>query len=354
MRMSFRALIICALIQLLSAYIPGPGFAQSQDTEGKVKPIRIRENPPAPVNTFGLPEDDPVDPTASPNPFIPMLILDENSREIVNAIPIMEDMEVSFAASSDIFAEQPPEQMNQRVYEGATWVKSPTVMWTINEVKTGKSQLAHTKTFQFHEKFKDPGEYLIACYAYRDFTYRNKGNTFRLTAISSRGIACFVADATPPELTLMMTEYLTGKRSTIKLTEFPADQPFGQKTWEMTYDGFHFDLSGAERKTGSVRGPLQSQNLVDLNEQKNIPRLVLKKGITYLINVEVKDNFKVAKKEWNILNQNRKSILGGINVQKFQLPDDGIYLGKNTLELFVEDKGGNRNELKLPIQIVPR
>lgn len=342
-------------VLLVLALVIVPLMAHAQTTEKKgAKPVAINDPIPQPVKDFALEDANPSDPSASPNPRIDMVILDGTGAEVVNAIPLIEDGQTDFFASSEIFGANPPSTMDGVAFANARWLKQATVMWTIDEVRRGKSSLGKSTSAQFRSGFKDPGEYLLSCFAFRDFAFDNKGQEARLTAISSKGIACFVADATPPSFELKFTEYKTAKRSTMTWMEIPPDMPVGSKTWEIFYDGVHFGKEVEERKTGRLRGDLDRQTKVDLVPQKNVPRLTVKKGMTYLLNVEAKDNFQVGKKEWMLMNAQKRNVLEGLNVQKFQLAEDASFVGEHILVVYLQDRGGNDVEVRIPVRIIPK
>jgi|GEM_PF-3844834 len=150
----------------------------------------------------------------------------------------------------------------------------------------------------------------------------------------------------------MITEYGTMKRTTIALKENPVNGPPGSKTYELTWNGIHFDLGGEERKSGSHQGLMPLRNDVDLGETK-FPSLVLKKNVTYLLDIEGINNFQIGTRDWNFLDPAGKKLLES-NIQKFSFPPDKTFLGRHNLVVRVSDVAGNYNELKIPLRIIPK
>jgi len=205
MSLSLKWFAFSCLFVIVFLVVPGQAqdsqFPKNSGNEEYAQPINIPQVEPKPVKDFAPPEEKftkSTDPSASPNPLIPMTILDAGNAIVNERIPLMEDTETDFSATSEIFSETPAASMGGGIYKNARWIKHPSFFWTINEVKTGTSLIGDSTTGKYKAGFKNPGEFLISCFCDRDFSFTYGEKETTLTALSSRGIGCFVADATPP------------------------------------------------------------------------------------------------------------------------------------------------------------
>ncbi|MFZ2960233.1 MAG: hypothetical protein WA705_25405 [Candidatus Ozemobacteraceae bacterium] len=365
---SFRLiLLLLAVLGMFFACSIGAVIAQkpaqgagNESTDKSAPALNIPDFPLQDADEFAPPPPDQLRPSStqdvsvSPNPILPMRLIDAGGRLIPEMIPLMEDTETNFIASSEILDEDFSSILAEKGYYSGRWLGPGSAMWTINEVKNGASEIGDSISGEYKAGFKKPGEYLISCFIDRDFLFSSaESKENRVTALSSRGIGCFVADATPPDMTIMITEYQTMKRTVFTLKETPPDSPPGSKTWKFSWDGINLNLQSEERKAGSIQGPLPLHNQINLVENKEFPCLVLKKGITYLLNVEATDNYKVENRAWSLVDETGQSIMEA-NSQRLLLPVDKAFLGIHRFTVRATDKAGNFNEVLIPVRLVPK
>jgi hypothetical protein len=348
-----RSFCAKAILVIAAVFIIFPALANDNKPRG-ARPIKI--NPPVAksVDDYSLEDNTPTDVTASPNPRIIMTLLGANGEPINQAIPLMEDSDTNIVADSEILGEQPPEIMDGMTFKNARWVGPPTIMWTIDDTRRKRTTLGNSKTYQFKAGFNYPGSYFLSCFIFRPFVYIQGDQERRLSAISSKGIACFVADCTPPSFQFKLTEYETNETTLVTCKETPVDQPFGSKTWEMYYSGIHFSPKANEKISGLLAGDLDRQTKIDLCVQKDPPTISIKKGKTYIIEVEAKDNYGVNQKEWSLMNPAKRNVLNGYNATSFTFPEEENFEGDHVLQLYFRDHGGNDLELKLPVKIIEK
>ena len=345
-------LVLSGLLLANPGRLPAQAADQDGEQAAKVMPLEIPDAVEKPVFDYA-PEEEGATQTwpASPNPTMPMSFT-AGDKELGERIFLLEDTGTTVTVNSDILGNAPPEGLGGGIYKDAAWAGNTAFMWTVNEVNTGKSMVADSLTQEFKTGFKNPGEYLLSCFADREFTWGEGKNG--ATALSSRGIGCFVADVTPPDFTLMITEYGTTKRTRFTLKEAPADLPPASKTYELSYDGVHFQLSDEERFSGAFTGSLPLQNVIDLQERKDqFKPLILKKGVTYLLNLEAKDNYQVKTRTWSFVDLAGRALLED-DIQRFTFPPEKNYVGTQRLIIKVSDPAGNLNEVTIPLRIVPK
>lgn len=329
-----------------------PLLAQDGAAGGAAAPLEIPDPAPTPVHQYAPagPAEGGEPAAAWANPTLDMAIVDVDLNKINQQIPLTEDIETEFTAISSIYGAGFDCLAQQ--FPGGAWLKNPNTVWLIHNVQAGSSQIADANGAVFKAAFKNPGEYLVSCFADRDFNFPASDQLRMLTALSSRGIGCFVADVTPPEFSLELVDADGAQKTTLAVAEHPRDLPPGKKKWALKWEGAHFDPTGRQVKRGDATGDLPRVCEIDLREL-NCPDLALKKDTAYQLKIEAKDNYQVAAQNWSIVDFGGRTLIGG-NPESVVFPSDKAFIGRNALVVEVADPGGNFQRVKIPLRVIPK
>ncbi|MBF0406716.1 MAG: hypothetical protein HQM10_05145 [Candidatus Riflebacteria bacterium] len=309
--------------------------------------IDIQSPPPQIIASFGIfdiNEGATVE-GVSQNPLLPMSIVDSSGEAINERIAILEDSPHEIRAVSEIFLDEFPE----KICPDAEWTQPAGVTWVMDDLQTKTSQVADSTNQRLVSGLKNPGEFLLSCFVDRNYKFKQKGQEYNLTALSSRGIGFFVADITPPEFDLIINDK-EQRKTVISFKESPPNQPYGKKTYDITFLGQHFSPGYKEMKSGVLRGQLDLKNNVDLTDFEKFPQLYFQKEVQFLLKVQAQDNFKVDSTSWEIVDQAGRALFGQ-NPDNIMFPTDRVFIGRQYLLVKSTDKAQNFIELKIPLRI---